>query len=86
LFIVNSHVKVPLDQDQFDALVDFCFNAGIGAFYGSTLLKLLNQGNYDAIPEELKKWNKCHIDGVLTVVQGLVNRRNNEILLWEGKL
>src|ERR1051325_11027211 len=36
---VNSGVKVPLNQDQFDALVSFTFNVGVGAFNGSTLLK-----------------------------------------------
>ena len=39
---VNHAVKVTLDQNQFDCLVDFCYNAGGGAFAGSTLLKLLN--------------------------------------------
>ena len=83
---VNTHVNVSLTQDQFDCLTDFCFNAGIGKFYGSTLLKVLNQGNYDAVPDELRKWDKCHINGVLTEVQGLKNRRENEIKLWSGQL
>ena len=83
---VNTHVKVPLNQDQFDALVSFSFNAGIGALYGSHLLVVLNQGNYDAVPDELRKWDKCHINGVLTEVQGLKNRRENEIKLWQGEI
>src|SRR5947199_9460312 len=40
---VNNGVKVPLNQNQFDALVSFTFNVGTGAFTSSTLLKVLNQ-------------------------------------------
>src|ERR1700744_5782663 len=44
-YVVNKVVTAPLNQNQFDALVDFVFNLGSGAFQGSTLLKLLNQGD-----------------------------------------
>ena len=79
---VTNGVKVGLDQNQFDALVSFTFNFGRGAFSGSTLLKVLNQGQYDQVPDQLRRWNKA--DG--QVVQGLVNRRENEIKLWKGQI
>ena len=79
---VNSGVKVPLDQNQFDALVSFTFNVGVGAFTGSTLLKLLNQKQYDQVPTQLLRWTRAGGK----VVQGLVNRRNNEIKLWDGEI
>jgi lysozyme len=79
---VNSGVKVPLDQNQFDALVSFTFNVGVGAFTGSTLLKLLNQKQYDQVPTQLLRWTRAGGK----VVQGLVNRRNNEIKLWNGEI
>ena len=75
---VNSAVTVELSQNQFDALVCFCFNIGAGAFKDSTLLKELNKGNYDAVPGQLGKWVKA--DG--KSVAGLVNLRNKEINLW----
>jgi len=75
---VNSHVIVELNQNQFDALVSFCYNIGVAAFKTSTLLKKLNKGNYSAVTEEFKKWNK--IDG--KSVLGLTNRRKKEALLW----
>ena len=75
---VNEAVTVPLNQNQFDALVSFAFNVGNGAFCGSTLLKLLNQGQYDQVPAQLERWNKDNGH----VVQGLVNRRAKEIALW----
>jgi Phage-related lysozyme (muraminidase) len=79
---VNGNVKVDLDQNQFDALVSFTFNVGVGAFTGSTLLKVLNQGQYDQVPTQLLRWTRAGGQ----VVQGLVNRRNNEIKLWNGQI
>jgi lysozyme len=79
---VNNGVKVALNQNQFDALVSFTFNVGVGAFTGSTLLKVLNQGQYDQVPTQLLRWTKAGGK----VVQGLVNRRNNEIKLWNGQI
>jgi len=79
---VNGGVKVALNQNQFDALTSFTFNVGIGAFRGSTLLKVLNQGQYDQVPTQLLRWTRS--GGQL--VQGLVNRRQNEIKLWNGQV
>jgi len=75
---VNEAVTARLNQNQFDALVSFTFNIGEGAFRGSTLLKLLNQAQYSEIPTQLRRWvrDNGHI------VQGLVNRREKEIVLW----
>lgn len=75
---VNEAIKVPLNQNQFDALVSFTFNIGAGAFRSSTLLKLLNQGQYDQVPAQLRRWVRDNGK----VVQGLVNRREKEIVLW----
>jgi lysozyme len=79
---VNNGVKVALNQNQFDTLVSFTFNVGVGAFASSTLLKLLNQGQYEQVPTQLLRWTRAGGQ----VVQGLVNRRNNEIKLWNGKI
>ena len=79
---VNGGVKVKLSQNQFDALTSFTFNVGTGAFASSTLLRLLNQGQYAQVPEQLMRWTRA--GG--RVVQGLVNRRQNEIKLWNGQV
>lgn len=79
---VNAGVTVPLNQNQFDALVSFTFNVGVGAFQSSTLLKLLNQQQYDDVPAQLLRWTRAGGQ----VVQGLVNRRDNEIKLWNGEI
>jgi GH24 family phage-related lysozyme (muramidase) len=82
---VNGAVKVALTQNQFDALVSFVYNIGDGAFAQSTLLRLLNQGKYDEVPRELKKWVKARKDGQLIELPGLVKRRAAEADLFEKK-
>ncbi len=77
---VNDAVQVALNQNQFDALVSFAFNVGTHAFKSSTLLKKLNQGLYDEVPAQLRRWNKAGGK----VIQGLVNRREKEIALWQS--
>lgn len=76
---VSNRVTVALTQTQYDALVSFVFNIGGGAFRASTLLRLLNQGRYDDVPEQLRRWNKAGGK----VVQGLINRREAECRLWK---
>lgn len=71
---INKYVKVSLEQYQFDALVSFVFNVGVGNFLSSTLLKLLNAKDYQGAAEQFPRWNKS--GGV--VINGLVRRRNAE--------
>ncbi|MDC8446468.1 MAG: lysozyme [Nitrosomonas sp.] len=75
---VNDRIIVPITQNQFDALVSFAFNVGAEAFRKSTLVRALNQGQYDQVPTQLRRWVRDN--GV--VVPGLVNRREKEIELW----
>jgi lysozyme len=57
---VNSHVTFAgLTQGEFDALVDFAYNLGCGALYGSTLLKLVNAGDIANAANEFAKWDHC---------------------------
>jgi lysozyme len=75
---VTRLVTVALSQGQFDALVDFCFNVGSGKLEGSTLLKDLNAGEYDAAAGQLLRWD--HVG--LQEVAGLKARREAEFQLW----
>lgn len=77
---VNEMVTVDLTQGQFDALVDFAYNIGIGALRKSTLLKLLNDGDYDGAGLEFRKWVK----GGGRTLPGLVKRRAAEYELWNS--
>jgi lysozyme len=75
---VNKYVKVKLNQNQFDALVDFCYNEGNEKFINSTLLKKLNAGDFSGAALEIDKW----IYAAGRIEQGLVTRRKNERLLF----
>jgi lysozyme len=78
---VRKLVLVELTQGQFDALVDFVFNLGQGQLAKSTLLRLLNAGNYDGAGNELQRW----VFAGGTKLAGLVRRREDALKLWQGK-
>jgi len=77
---VEDLVKVELTQNQFDVLVDFAYNAGVGALKSSTLLKKVNAGKFDDVPAELMKWTK----GGGKVLPGLVRRRQAAVDWWNS--
>jgi GH24 family phage-related lysozyme (muramidase) len=82
---VNADVKVALTQDQFDSLVDFAYNEGKDAFDKSTLLEDVNASQFGQVPAQLDQWVYGTINGQIAVIPGLVNRRNDESNLFEGK-
>ncbi|OQS41126.1 lysozyme [Chromobacterium haemolyticum] len=73
-------VKVPLNQNQFDALVCFSFNLGLGALQGSTLLRLLNAGDYAGAAVQFPRWNKAGGKEL----PGLTRRRAAEQSLFQA--
>ena len=75
---VNHYVQVPLTQNQFDALVSFTYNLGVGAFRNSTLLRDINSGKIHEAYTEFHKWT--HANG--KIVKGLVVRRRKESELF----
>ena len=77
---VMDLVKVKLTQNQFDVLVDFAYNAGVGNLKSSTMLKKVNAGDLDAVPAELMKWTK----GGGKVLPGLVRRRQAASAWWSA--
>jgi len=75
---VNAVVVVPLDANQQAALADFVYNVGAGNFARSTLLALLNQGDYAGAAEQFTRWD--YADGV--ILPGLLRRREAEAALF----
>lgn len=75
---VRRIIKVPLNENQFGALVSFVFNLGATNFQNSTLAKLINQEEHLKVPSELIKW--VHVGG--KPLRGLVRRRLEEALLY----
>lgn len=77
--IVLRNVRVPLSQNEFDALVSWVFNLGEGNLKRSTLLRKLNDGDYAGAAEQFSRW----VYGGTKVLPGLVKRRAAERALFE---
>lgn len=75
---IHRLVTVDLNQNQFDALVAFAFNVGLGNLQNSTLLRLLNQGQYQEAADQLLRWNKAGGK----ILAGLTRRREAERALF----
>jgi lysozyme len=73
--------NVPLRQCEFDAIISFCFNLGLGCFQRSTLRQALLRGDKKAAMESLVKY--CRAGG--KILRGLQIRRLDEKALFEGK-
>jgi len=80
---VSNLVKVAINQNEFDALVSFSFNVGLGSFQRSTLLRTLNdRADKNLVASEFLRWNK--VDG--KPVEGLTRRRKAEQALFLTKV
>lgn len=77
---INALVSVPLTQGEFDALCSFVYNIGETAFRKSTLLRKLNDSDYDGAAAEILRWDKA---GGAPVI-GLTRRRHAEKDLFES--
>jgi lysozyme len=85
---VRKTVTVPLNDNQFSALVCFAYNIGTGAFSTATsLVQAINRGNFAKVPELWVAWNKYRDPktGEMKVANGLTRRRKAEIELWQKK-
>ena len=78
---INEMVTTDLKQNQFDSLVSWVFNLGPANLKASTMLKVLNLGNLEGVPEQMKRWNIANGK----TLDGLIRRREAEALLFENK-
>lgn len=77
---IDDLVDVELTQQQYDALTSFVYNVGRDAFRNSTMLRLLNAGDYDGAAKQFPRWNK----GGGRVLAGLARRREVERQVFEA--
>jgi lysozyme len=75
---VDRLAKVEVSQNQFDALVDFSFNLGCTSLGESTLLRMVNAGDFDGAAKQFLRWNKAGSK----VLRGLTKRRQAEAELF----
>jgi GH24 family phage-related lysozyme (muramidase) len=78
---VSEAVQVSINDNQFSALVSFTFNLGAGSLFESTLLKLLNQGDFQGAADQFPRWNKAGGQEL----PGLTRRRKAERALFLGE-
>lgn len=71
-------VKVPINDNQLSGLESFAYNLGIGALAGSTMLKLINKGDFAEAADQFSLWT--HVKG--KIIPGLVTRRKAEQKLF----
>jgi len=76
---VTRLVRIPLSHGQASALVSFTFNLGSGALQASTLRRVLNRGEYHAVPAQLRRW----VFAGARRLRGLARRRRAEIALGQ---
>ena len=79
---IEKYVKVDLSQDQFDALVSFIFNCGAGNFKNSTMLSMINRGEFENAAAQFVRWNRA----AGNVMVGLTRRRMAESSLFQSEL
>ena len=77
---INNMVKVELQQHEFDALVAWVYNLGPTNLGESTMLKVLNGGQFDRVPEEMNRWTRAGGK----ILEGLVRRRQAESLMFQN--
>ena len=77
---INEYVTAPLSQNQFDAMVSWVYNLGPANLKASTLLKVLNAGDYEGVPAQIRRWNKAGGE----ILDGLIRRREAEARLFKN--
>jgi GH24 family phage-related lysozyme (muramidase) len=80
---INNLVVVPLNQNQFDALVSFCFNIGVENFTASTVLKRINEGRMNEAAQAMDAWRSAEFNGQTYVLAPLIRRRAAEKSLFQ---
>ena len=76
---INNMVKVDLQQHEFDSLVAWVYNLGPTNLGESTMLKVLNGGQFDRVPDEMNRWTRAGGK----ILEGLVRRRQAESLMFQ---
>lgn len=79
---IRPSITAPLNENQFGAFVSLAYNIGPSAFRQSSALRHFNAGDTDKAAAAIMLWNKATVNGKRQVLQGLVNRREDEVRLF----
>ena len=79
---VERYVRCDMTQNEYDALVSLAYNIGINHFSQSSVVRFLNSGDRPRAAAAFSMWNKGTVNGRLTVIPGLAERRKQEAELF----
>jgi lysozyme len=80
---IRPHIAAPINDNEFGAFVSLAYNIGPAAFIKSSALRHFNEGDKAKAAAAIKLWNKARVDGTLRVMNGLINRREDEVRLFQ---
>jgi len=80
---IRPHITAPINENEFGAFVSLAYNIGPRAFIGSSALRHFNAGDLARAADSIKLWNKATVNGKRQVLRGLVNRREDEVRLFQ---
>jgi lysozyme len=81
---IRPSITAPITENEFGAFLSLAYNIGAGGFRGSSALRHFNTGDKARAAEAIKLWNKATVNGRRVVLQGLVNRREDEVRLFRS--
>lgn len=81
---IHRLITVPLNQNQFDALVCFIFNTGEGGITNSGVSRAINAGQFDKVPEALMAWSNARVDGVMKPILATRRKSEGELFMRTG--
>jgi lysozyme len=80
---IRPAITAPINDNEFGAFLSLAYNIGPAGFRGSSALRHFNAGDKAKAADAIKLWNKATVNGKRVVLQGLVNRRADEVRLFK---
>jgi lysozyme len=80
---IRPAITAPINENEFGAFLSLAYNIGSGGFRSSSALRHFNAGDKTRAAAAIRYWNKATVNGKLQVMQGLVNRRADEVKLFQ---
>ena len=81
---IRPAIAYPINENEFGAFLSLTYNIGPGGFRGSSALRHFNAGDKERAAAAIKLWNKATVNGKRQVLRGLVNRRADEVRLFQS--
>jgi lysozyme len=80
---IRPLITAPINDNEFGAFLSLAYNIGVGGFRRSSALRHFNAGDKAKAAEAIKLWNRATVGGKRQILQGLANRRAEEVALFQ---